>query len=144
MSANTAEKTCQHRIDEHLPGRIAQVAEWLEAEREGEEPDEMFLSVEYVVPEVPEGETGTCAPVPFFRLLMSYGGPSDEFRIYASPVGLSCGQMVWRCWKVEYVFLDWFDGAVRELSGSNLDSLLALFMDWDECGVWQGKLDELN
>ena len=53
----------------------------------------------------------------YVRLQMSYGGPSDEFR-------------VWKSGKIEYVFLDWYTGfsidvtqndAVQWLYNSYLD-----------------------
>ena len=39
----------------------------------------------------------------FFRYQLSWGGPSDEFRIYTNP------DFTPHC--IEYVYQDWFDGA---------------------------------
>lgn len=39
----------------------------------------------------------------YYRLQLSYGGPSDEFRIYVDDEKNICG--------VEYWYMDWFDGA---------------------------------
>ena len=39
----------------------------------------------------------------YFRYQLSWGGPSDEFRFFVNP-DLSCH-------RIEYWFLDWFDGA---------------------------------
>lgn len=39
----------------------------------------------------------------FWRYQLSYGGPQDELRFYGDPQG--------KIYKVEYWFLDWFDGA---------------------------------
>jgi len=57
----------------------------------------------------------------YFRYQLSWGGPQDEFRFYTdenlTPV------------KIEYWFLDWFDGAKVTLQGRNY-ALLAEIFDW--------------
>ena len=40
----------------------------------------------------------------YYRLLLSWGGPSDEFRIYAAQNDHSVDV-------IEYHYMDWFDGA---------------------------------
>ena len=59
----------------------------------------------------------------FFRWQLSTGGPGDEFRFYARRVIKTAntvyGRRVWitewELYRIEYVFLNWFDGATREL-----------------------------
>jgi len=42
--------------------------------------------------------------VGYYQYLLSWGGPSDEFRFYVRDSGI---------YRIEYWFLDWFDGAKR-------------------------------
>jgi len=39
----------------------------------------------------------------YFRYAISYGGPSEEFRIYMD--------VAYQIYKIEFWYLDWFDGA---------------------------------
>lgn len=56
----------------------------------------------------------------YWRYLISYGGPSDEFRIYAP-------NKQELPWKIEYWFLDWFDGAHIVLANDDLAFMRELF-----------------
>ena len=58
----------------------------------------------------------------YWRYQISYGGPSDEFRFYASGPDQPC-------YRIEYTFLDWFDGESRALRGKDL-TLLELIWNW--------------
>jgi len=51
----------------------------------------------------------------YFRYQLSWGGPSDEFRIYANQVKYG-----WKVYRIEYWFMDWFDGASKTLHGEDL------------------------
>jgi len=55
----------------------------------------------------------------YFRYQLSWGGPSDEFRFFTDSN--------FNVKRIEYWFLDWFDGASRVLSGSNKKLLTDLF-----------------
>jgi hypothetical protein len=55
----------------------------------------------------------------YFRYQLSWGGPSDEFRIFADRQ-----EYVYR---IEYWFLDWFDGAKQNLSGDDFQLLEEIF-----------------
>lgn len=50
----------------------------------------------------------------YFRYQLSWGGPSDEFRIYANQVKFG-----WEVYRIEYWFMDWFDGASKTLHGED-------------------------
>ncbi len=65
---------------------------------------------------------------PFVRWQLSWGGPSDEFRFYltAGPHGATCH-------RVEYKFMDWFDGAGRTLHGADLKIM---------CDLWETEFSE--
>lgn len=81
------EEKCENRIDEALADRLE---DFKEGELEG-------LCFNYVEPNTFDDQ-----PQGFYRWQISWGGPSDEFRLLPSG-------------KVEYWFLDWFDGASREV-----------------------------
>lgn len=66
------------------------------------------LSFEYVAP-----GTFRDQRVGYFSYLLSTGGPQEEFRIYTD-----CQYNIDR---VEFWFLDWFDGAKVDLKGKDLE-----------------------
>jgi len=63
----------------------------------------------------------------YFRYQLSYGGPSDEFRFYTD-----AGR---NCYCIEYWFLDWGDGAHRELRDDDKTLLKQIFGYFEDCGV---------
>jgi hypothetical protein len=77
---------------------------------------EYGLSFDYVSPSKnnPEG---------YFRYQFSWGGPSDEMRIYAQKIN-DCRFSVY---KVAYWFMDWFDSAHKNLSGDDFKFIDELF-----------------
>ena len=83
--------------------------------------NEYGLSFDYCYPD--KGNPG------YFRYQLSWGGPSDEFRIYAD----KRSEYNWVIWKIEYWFMDWFDGAHKVLVGDDLkfmnNLLIGFFMD---------------
>ena len=70
------------------------------------EPGEYGLCLDYV-------EEGTFKDQrePYIRFQLSYGGPSEEFRIYAND-------------EAEFWFLDWFCGEHKNLNSSEYEELL--------------------
>jgi len=75
------------------------------------------LSFDYVAP-----ETFTDQLEPYWRYQLSWGGPSDEFRFYSG------GPQV-TPYRIEYWFLDWWDGASRTVAGDDL-RLLHEYWQW--------------
>ena len=72
---------------------------------------EYGLSFDYVAPGTFKDQAEA-----YWRYQLSWGGPSDEIRFFASqPDGPA--------YKIEYWLLDWFDGAHRILQGIDLDLL---------------------
>ena len=109
--------TCQDRIDRHLEDRIAELRSLLNDDApEAGDFAKYGLGFDYVprftFDEQAEG---------YFRYQLSWGGPSDEFRFFTNPDFI--------CHRVEYWFLDWFDGASRTLSDSDAELLDDLW-DW--------------
>jgi len=114
------EKSCKDRVRANLTGRINDLKKlWCEY-CDGEEDvldlgsiHEYGLAFDYVVGEA--GDRG------YFRYQISTGGPGDEFRFFCGPDFVLD--------KVEYWFLDWFDGAKITLSGTRF-SLMAELFEW--------------
>jgi hypothetical protein len=87
---------------------------------------EYGLSFDYVAP-----QTFTDQEEGFFRYQLSTGGPGDEFRIYADKVR----DYQWSVYRIEYVFLDWFDGASRRLYGEDRELVQGIFESFfADCG----------
>ena len=59
----------------------------------------------------------------YFRYQLSWGGPSDEFRIFANKIS----DYRWSVYKIEYWYLDWFDGAKTVLTGKDYDFIKEIF-----------------
>lgn len=57
----------------------------------------------------------------YWRYQLSWGGPSDEFRFYVTP-----GHYGLEPHRIEYWFLDWYDGASRTLDLKAEDGQLLL------------------
>ena len=74
---------------------------------------EYGLSFDYCYPE--KNDAG------YFRYQLSWGGPSDEFRIYANQVKYG-----WKVYRIEYWFMDWFDGASKTLHGEDFKFMAQL------------------
>ena len=79
---------------------------------------EYGLSFDYVAP-----ETLNEQPEGYFRYQLSWGGPSDEFRIYAQRVG----EYRYSVSRIEYWLLDWFDGAHIVLERDSLALISEIF-----------------
>ena len=80
---------------------------------------EYGLSFDYVEPDTFDDQ-----PVGYWRYQLSWGGPSDEFRFWYN------GN---RVYSIEYWFMDWFDGAKRQLTGEDFGLLEEIFEDLHSC-----------
>lgn len=116
-------RSCAGRIDRELRSRIDDLSRLWTAYSQGVETlddlgsfHEYGLCFDYVAPNTFEGQKEG-----YFRYQISWGGPSDEFRFYANPD--------FSHHRIEYWFLDWFDGAHRVLSGGD-EALLSELWDW--------------
>ena len=115
--------TCEERIKDELADRLEDLRKLWKLYQAGDEEgdpelgtfNEYGLAFDYVAPGTfKEQDEG------YFRYQLSYGGPSDEFRFYTS----------WpehRCYRIEYVFLDWYDGATRRLYGEAKEFIQEIF-----------------
>jgi len=128
--------TCADRVRPNLEGRIAGIRKlWALYNDDPEAYDyelgnlyEYGLCFDYVPPGTFEDQLEG-----YFRWLLSTGGPGDEFRFYAdrSPNRLSG----WSVYRIEYWFLDWFDGAHIDLSGEDEELMRELFEFFAEVGM---------
>lgn len=118
-------KTCTERIDYHYRDTMETLRKlWAQHCDDPEAYDddlgnlyEYGLSFDYVAP-----GTFTDQTEGYFRYQLSWGGPSDEFRIYAD----RRAEYNWSIYRVEYWFLDWSDGAKIVLSGDDLEFMTEL------------------
>ena len=67
----------------------------------------------------------------FFRYQLSCGGPQEEFRYFCDE-GFSVT-------RVEFWFLNWFDGAKKILQSNDLALMLEIWNDWRELGVVESE-----
>jgi len=96
-------KTCKERIKQEYQDRIEQIR------TEEEAP---ILSFDYVEPHTFEEQN-----IGYYRYKMSWGGPSDEFRKYDNKS------------KIEYWFLDLFDGASIIVNDMEVYDLMNLYIN---------------
>lgn len=135
MTKRTRQLTCEERIDEVLEERLSDLRLLWTAYCNGEEDSEGGSIHDYGLcfDYVPAG-TFNDQREAYFRYQLSWGGPSDEFRFYVNPE-LSCH-------RIEYWFLDWFDGAHRALKGDARSLLLQLWDWFREIGLAQTAVEE--
>ena len=126
------EKTCRERVRAHYNARMKDIRKlWAldckdpeATTEEGECWNEYGLCFDYV----PRG-TFTDEKRGFWRFQLSTGGPGDEFRFY-------CDED-YQLTKVEYWFLDWFDGACVAVTGKNRELWNDVWENWLGCELPQ-------
>jgi hypothetical protein len=133
MRGSERNQSCEARVDLELKDRLTNLKRLWTAYCDGsdDEQDESItdygLGFDYVPARTFCGQREA-----YFRYQLSCGGPSDEFRFFVNP-DLSCH-------RIEYWFLDWFDGANRVLTGED-DQLLSELWEWfRETGSAQAAL----
>jgi hypothetical protein len=125
----SSQPTCKQRWAYHKNDRMSDIRKLWKAECEGKEEGiedlgtfyEYGLSFDYVTPmtwhDQPEG---------FWRYQISCGGPQEEFRFYSSGPQYSP-------YRITFAFLDWGDGYERQLVGKDLELMINLWDDWEDC-----------
>lgn len=113
------DKTCKERVNSHFRDRLADLKKMYNAEENTtEETGCLFdygLDYCYVAPGTFNGQRRG-----YIRYQLSWGGPSDEFRFYLDE-NLNID-------KIEYWFMDWFDGAKKTIrNGINYNFLCELY-----------------
>ena len=131
-------KTCEERIDAYLDGTIADLAVLWKLHNENPQAyhptlgnfAEYGYGFDYV-----EAGTFDDQPEGYFRWILSGGGPADELRFYARQV-----RRGWEVSRIEYWFLDWFDGASRDVTDK---PVLSEIFDWfSEVGACDNALEQ--
>jgi hypothetical protein len=131
----TDQLTCEQRVDSELEGTLVDILKLWNMKYDNPDAEDYELGTlanyglgfDYVAPHTFEDQdTG------YFRWLLSSGGPSDEFRFYASPTPHG-----WVVNQIEYWFLNWFDGAHRELHAKDKTLLVNIFNDFNSMGTTQ-------
>lgn len=121
---------CKERVSAELRGRIQDIRKlWKLYHDDPEKSDEDLgrfeeygLAFDYVPPGTWKDQKRG-----YFRYQLSWGGPSDEFRFFTNPD--------FSPYRVEYWFMDWYDGARKILKGRDYDLLMEIFEDFRECGT---------
>lgn len=130
------QKKCKDRIGEQYRDRMSDIRKLWSAYTSGQEDVkdlgnifEYGLSFDYVAP-------GTFGDQKrgYFRYQFSWGGPSDEFRFFVDENLIPL--------RVEYWFLDWFDGAKKIVRRKDLDLLLELWDWFKDAGTVENLLRE--
>jgi hypothetical protein len=134
MSRNSRELSCKHRLGLNLANRLTDLRRLWEADCAGRESESerlcnYGLCFDYVAPGTFDDQREG-----YFRYQLSWGGPSDEFRFFVNP-DLSLH-------RVEYWFLDWFDGANRVLTGQDEKFITELWGWFYESATAQWALGE--
>jgi hypothetical protein len=119
------EKRCKDKVKDAFKSRYADIMALYQADCDGKEEGledlgtifEYGLSFDYVAP-----HTFRDQRVGYFRYQISWGGPSEEFRIYTNPD--------FTPYKIEFWYLDWFDGAPYKLTGKRFEKFYDFFMSF--------------
>jgi hypothetical protein len=102
--------SCAERVQARFDSRIDDLRKlWEAPEHYVEEIGNLYnygLSLDVVEPGTFEGQRER-----YIRYQLSWGGPSDEFRIYENG-------------DVEYWFLDWGDGASLDVTGADAELIV--------------------
>jgi len=106
------QKTCAERIDEAYADQIKRIRDTFY--NESDDFNEVGYGFDYVARGVfKEMEQG------YFRWTLSGGGPSSEIRFYL--LDEFCAPMVIN--RIEYWFMDWFDGAKIDITGDDFNMI---------------------
>ncbi len=132
----TDQATCKDKVASHLKSRITDLRHlWKDFCNEDKGIDDLGhlneygLSFDYVKSfTFPNQKRG------YFRYQISWGGPSEEFRFY---VDERCNPT-----KIEFWYLDWFDGASINLTGKKYELMEKIFSFFADCDICQHLIDE--
>lgn len=119
------ERNCKQKWAESKISRVRDIrAIWNYERKHGDEHPERGslnnygLSLDWIEPT--EKRPG------YFCWLISWGGPSSEFRFYTSGPD-------YMPHRVTYAYLDWGDGYERDLTGRDLELMREIYQDWLDC-----------
>ena len=144
MNAETKERTCEQRINAHLESRIDQLLPNLddddsvreyalesglfseeqitEFKEDNDEEEMRSQAIEFHQEDI-AGFVLSIDVITTYKVMLSWGGPSDFFELNWDGEGWTGGF---------YVFQDWFDGARREIDLETAERLADLFAIYPE------------
>lgn len=136
-TTETRQATCKERIAKEFRSTMTDIRRMWDNEHKDESErdpnvtpfNEYGLSFDYVAPGTFQGQRRG-----YFRYQLSWGGPSDEFRYFVDER--------LKPTRVEYWFMDWFDGAKRILRGDDLALMEEIFEDFTDLGMVRVNEDE--
>jgi len=125
---------CKQRIKNKLMGRLDDLRRIMASKplEDEDEPRDIYdygLGFDYVPKGTFDGQGQG-----YFRYQLSWGGPADEFRFFTDAAR--------KVHRVEYWFLDWFDGAKKILRGKNEKLLLDVFDLFEGCGAVESEFEK--
>ena len=125
------EGTCDERIDDYLKSRLKAIRKLVKYEegRAAYDPEYGSLSEFGVAVDYVPAETFPGQKYGYFRWQIGVGGPQDEFRFLT--------QNPRDHWpEIEYWFLDWNDGACREMKAQRKKLLQSVWQYFQEiCAI---------
>lgn len=144
MATDTRNRTCRERWADHKDSICRDLRRMFEAmrdyddeekrEKAHEEFAEYGLSFDYVAPGTFNGQRRG-----YWRYQISWGGPSEEFRFFGDFDGHRA-----TCDRVEFAFLDWFDGHSRKLQGKDEELLLEVWDWFDGCNAIRSEYEKVT
>jgi hypothetical protein len=131
------DKKCKELVKEAYKSRMKDITKlWAQYKNDSEanDPelgrwDEYGLSFDYV-----PKDSFSDQRKGYFRYQISWGGPSEEFRIYAD----ECLEID----RIEFWYLDWFDGAKVQVTGKALQTWHEIWADFKEMDLLKLKMME--
>jgi hypothetical protein len=133
----SSQPNCKQRWAREKDGRMRDIRRLLRAYQEGDEevPDlgsfhDYGLAFDYVAP-----DTFNDQKEGYWRYQLSWGGPSDEIRFYASGPE-------YKPYRITYVFMDWFDGYERKLVGNDEELALEIWDLFQELGSVEAEYNK--
>lgn len=133
--------SCADRVQAACDSRLSEIRELFDVYT-GRQPateditedsfHEYGLAFDYVAPGTFEDQEEG-----YWRYQISWGGPSEEIRFYASPTGRG-----WHMHRAEFWFLDWFDGSHIILTGEHRETAREVFEWFDEIDAVQCEIDK--
>ena len=124
-----SDETCKTRWRPYKNSRVSDIRKLLKSYYDGEEEHEELgnvfdygLEFTYI--------RGNRDHYGYWCFLISWGGPSEEFRFYAD--------REYRVYKIEFAFMDWFDCHSRKLYGNDhkvLEEFWELLVDIESARI---------
>ena len=132
------QETCADLVYPNFRSRMSDLFKLWDAYNSGEDEyvedigslNEYGLSFDYVSPRTFDDDQKEG----YFRYQISWGGPSDEFRFYVGPG--------YELYKIEYRYMDWFDGASYTPGGKDYELLEEIYNWFNEIGVTEAEYEK--